>query len=73
MLTAELTRKIDLLPQESYLKVENFVEQLIASDQLTEKERAFRTFMDKMNLAEKSVQENGFYSEKEVEEQLDKI
>ena len=29
--------------------------------------------MDKMNLAEKSVQENGFYSEKEVEEQLDKI
>ncbi len=73
MLTAELTRKIDLLPQESYLKVENFVEQLIASDQLTEKERAFRTFMDKMNLAEKSVQENGYYSEEEVEEKLDKI
>lgn len=32
MLTAELTRKIDLLPRESYIKVENFVEQLIASD-----------------------------------------
>ncbi len=69
MLTAELTRKIDLLPRESYIKVENFVEQLIASDQHSDKERAFRTFMDKMNLAEKSVQENGYYSE----EELDKI
>lgn len=73
MLTAELTRKIDLLPRESYIKVENFVEQLIALDQHTEKESAFRAFMDKMNLAEKSVQENGYYSEEEVEEELDKI
>lgn len=30
MITAELTRKINLLPQESYDKVENFVEQLFA-------------------------------------------
>ncbi len=73
MLTAELTRKIDLLPQESYIKVENFVEQLIASDQHSDKEDAFRTFMDKMNLAERSVQENGYYSEEEVEKELDKI
>ncbi len=73
MLTAELTRKIDLLPQESYIKVENFVEQLIASDQNSDKEDAFRTFMDKMNLAERSVQENGYYSEEEVEKELDKI
>ena len=73
MLTAELTRKIDLLPRESYIKVENFVEQLIALNQQTEKEGAFRTFMDKMNLAEKSVQENGYYSEDEVEEELDQI
>ena len=73
MLTAELTRKIDLLPRESYIKVENFVEQLIALNQQTEKESAFRTFMDKMNLAEKSVQENGYYSEEEAEEELDKI
>ena len=29
MITTELTRKIDLLPQESYNKVESFVEQLI--------------------------------------------
>jgi hypothetical protein len=53
MHTVELIGEIDLLPQESYSKVENFVKQLIASDQLTEKEGAFRTFMDKMNLAEK--------------------
>lgn len=73
MLTAELTRKIDLLPRESYIKVENFVEQLIASNQRSDKVSAFKTFMDKMNLAEKSVQENGFYSEEEVEEELYKI
>lgn len=73
VLTAELTRKIDLLPRESYIKVENFVEQLIALDHHTEKERAFRTFMDKMNLTEKSVRENGYFTEEEVEEELDKI
>lgn len=73
MLTAELTKKIDLLPRESYIKVENFVEQLIALDQHNKKESAFRTFMDKMNLAEKSVQENGYYSEEEVEEELDQV
>ena len=73
MLTAELTRKIDLLPRESYIKVENFVEQLITLNQQTEKESAFRIFMDKMTLAEKSVKENGYYSEEEVEEELDKI
>ena len=72
MLTAELTRKIDLLPRESYIKVENYVEQHIALDQQTQKESAFRTFMDKMNLAEKSVQENGYYFE-EVVEELGKI
>lgn len=37
MITAELTRKIDLLPRDSYIKVENLVEQLIALDQHTEK------------------------------------
>lgn len=73
MLTTELTRKIDLLPRESYIKVENFLELFIASDQHSEKESAFRTFMDKMNLAEKSVQENGYYSEEEVKAVLDKV
>ncbi|MCM1264265.1 MAG: hypothetical protein NC118_06375 [Eubacterium sp.] len=73
MLTAELTKKIDLLPRESYIKVEKFVEQLIALNQRSDKEAAFKTFMEKMSLAEKSVQENGYYSEEEVEEELDKI
>lgn len=73
MITAELTRKIDLLPQELYSKVENFVEQLIASDMQIEKEKALKTFMDKMVVAEQSVQENGYYTEKEVEEELAKI
>lgn len=71
MITAELTRKINLLPQESYSKVENFVEQLI--DANIRKDRAFRVFMEKMDAAEKSVQEHGCYSEEEVEEELAKI
>ena len=73
MITAELTRKIDLLPQESYDKVESFVEQLIALNNQANKENAFKTFMDKMAAAEKSINENGCYSEEEVEEELDKI
>lgn len=73
MITAELTRKINLLPQESYDKVENFVEQLLMINAQTKKESAFKTFMDKMNAAEKSVQEQGYFTEEEVEEELAKI
>lgn len=73
MITAELTRKIDLLPQESYNKVESFVEQLIEVNRQSNKETAFKIFMDKMAAVEKSVQENGCYSEEEVEEELAKI
>ena len=72
MITAELTRKIDLLPQESYRKVESFVEQLLLNTQ-ENKENAFQTFMEKMNAAEKSVQEQGLFSEEDVEEELAKI
>ncbi len=64
------TRKIDLLPRESYHKVEDFVEQLIALNKQAVKEKAFQEFMQKMEAAEKSVQEKGFYSEEEVEEEL---
>ena len=71
MITAELTQKINLLPQESYDMVESFVQQLL--DTNSKKERAFQTFMDKMNAAERSVQEHGYYSEEEVEEELAKI
>lgn len=71
MITAELTQKINLLPQESYDMVENFVQQLL--DTNSKKERAFQTFMDKMNAAERSVQEHGYYSEEKVEEELAKI
>ena len=73
MITAELTRKINLLPQESYDKVENFVEQLFAYSVQAKKENAFRMFMEKMNAAEKSVEEHGFFTEEEVEEELAKI
>lgn len=73
MITAELTRKINLLPQDSYNKVESFVEQLLSVHTQTKKESAFKTFMEKMNAAEKSVQEQGYFSEEEVEEELEKV
>lgn len=71
MITAELTRKINLLPEESYSKVESFVEQLIDANSL--KDSAFKVFMEKMCAAEKSVQEHGVYSEEEVEKALAEI
>lgn len=73
MITAELTRKINLLPQESYDRVESFVEQLLLINAQAKKENAFKTFMEKMNAAEKSVQEQGYFTEEEVEEELAKI
>ena len=73
MITAELTRKINLLPQESYDKVESFVEHLLSLNAQAKRESAFRTFMDKMNAAEKSVQEQGYFTEEDVEAELAKI
>lgn len=73
MITAELTRKINSLPQESYHKVEDFVEQLLVFGEQSKKECAFKIFMDKMNAAEQSIQENGYYTEEEAEEELEKI
>ncbi len=73
MITDELTRKIDLLPQESYTKVEKLVEQLLALNMQNKRESAFRTFMEKMDAAEKSVLEDGYFSEEEVEEELFRI
>lgn len=36
------------------------------------KEQALQTFMKKMDAAEKSVREHGWYSEEEVEDELSK-
>ncbi len=73
MITAELTNKINLLPQDSYDKVEKFVEHLLSINMQTKKESAFKTFMEKMEAAEKAVQEQGCFTENEVEEELAKI
>ena len=54
-------------------KIENFAEQYLLLNNQVNKESAFSIFMDKMTVAEKSVQEHGCYSEEEVEEELDKI
>lgn len=72
MITAELTRKIDLLPQEAYHKVEQFVEQLTVLTASEDREKAFQVFMDKMNAAEKSIKDR-YYTEEEVEEELTKV
>ena len=48
--------------------MEYFVEHIIALNMQDNKEKAFKEFMDKMCVAEKSVECNGCYSEEEVEE-----
>ena len=58
---------------EMYMIKESFVKQYAALNNLGNKESVFGIFMDKMDIAEKSIQENGYYSEEEVEEELDKI
>lgn len=73
MITAELTRKINLLSDESYEKVELFVEQLLSHSTQVKKEKAFKIFMGKMNVAEKAVAESGFFTEEDVEKELAKI
>lgn len=72
MITVELPKKIDLFSQEFYDRVENFEEHLLLINKQT-KEDAFKTFMEKMKAAEKSVQEQGFFTEEEVEEELARI
>ena len=52
---------------------ESWVRQYIALNNLGNKASAFGIFMDKMDTVEKSIQENGYYSEEEVEAELDKI
>lgn len=52
---------------------ESFAEQYLILNNHGNKESASSIFMDKINAAEKSVQEHGCYSEKEVEKELDKI
>lgn len=73
MTTMELTKKMNLLPQESCKKVENLVERLSQLNAQSKKEAAFKVFMEKMTAAEKSVEENGYYSEEDAEEELAKI
>ena len=72
MMTADLTRKINLLSQESYQEEEDFADQLFRLSERNgkEKEQAFYIFMEKMEAAEKSLREQGEYSEEEVEEEL---
>ena len=52
---------------------ESFAKQYLILNNRGNKESAFSIFMDKMNAAEESVQEHGYYSEEEVGEELDKI
>ena len=39
-------------------------------DDNKKRESAFKLFMEKMAIAEKTIEEHGVYSEKEVEEEL---
>ena len=53
--------------------VEAFEEQFLQINALARREGAFRIFMEKLNAAEKSVQEQGYFSEDEIETELMRI
>ena len=78
-MSAKESTKIQTLKRLDTVRVEiqrNLLDDFDPERKLEEvngKESAFGIFMDKMNAAEKSVQEHGYYAEKEVEEELDKI
>lgn len=48
-------------------------QQFMALDTCADKGSAFKTYMNRMSAAEKSVQENGYYSEEQAEEELGKV
>lgn len=52
---------------------EKFVEHYTVLSNQDNRGSAFGVFMDKMAVAEKFVHENGYYSEEELEKELDKI
>ena len=54
-------------------RVADIVEQALALKEQAMLESVFSIFMDKMDDAEKSVQEQGYFSEEEVEAELAKI
>ena len=53
--------------------MKTIVEQLLLVNAQANKEGAFRIFMEKMEVAEKSVQEQGYFGEEVVEAELVKI
>ena len=54
-------------------KMGNLAEEYLILNNRGNKESAFSIFIDKMSVAEKSIQEHGCYSEDKVEKELDKI
>lgn len=52
---------------------EDFVEQALLLSEQAKLESVFRIFMDKMNTAEKFVQEKGYFTEEDVEAELAEI
>lgn len=54
-------------------KEEKFVEQTLSLKEQEKVESGFRFFLDKVNEAEISVQEQGYFTEEEVETELAKI
>jgi len=73
MITQELTRKNNLLHQASYDKVDDIARQLTTAHAQIREDEAFKRFMEKMDAVEKSIQEDGFYTEEEAEEELRRI
>ena len=65
-----IKRYVQLLVLGGIGSVEAFDEQFLQINAQVQKESAFRIFMEKLNVAEKSVKEQGYFPEEEVETEL---
>ena len=70
MLSAELTKKIDLLPSEEYSLVEEYVNRISEYALKKEKEKAWSSIREDLLKSEESIREEGTISYQELREEL---
>jgi hypothetical protein len=70
MITADLSQKIDLLPQEEYSLVEEYVERISEYVVKKQQEKAWSSIKEDLNRAEESIKNEGTISYADLRKKL---
>jgi hypothetical protein len=70
MITADLSQKIDLLPQEEYSLVEEYVERISEYVVKKQQEKAWFSIKEDLNRAEESIKNEGTISYADLRKKL---